>query len=362
MAIKNDVLNTLLVANGIYIAGTTVQDFNSKAADVYDDFSAYYTLQNNVSQAELDTILAAAYSNGEVDLKNLFDHGIPQAIPGFAEDLLSNDKAAVEPNSLIPGINVFTFEYSGQSRWIPYAELPWPENWFTNSSYSTSIVVGWWVYEPGTRSGVPSDTEFSIYRLDTTRTDLNEPPYDLNVIYSASIQKSTYHATVGSEIFYKLIPGGVQSQGGGGTGILTENTSVFLNSAHEYLIGGQTPGTAVIASTKEAVVSTQLMQNIQDGIAVEALDGVTGTVKAFVPTDAILADGYDSSILNSTDSVTGHILTIENFLPALQLYDQNIPRPDMSAYPSFANVNAACATEAEVQALIQEVISERSAQ
>lgn len=324
MTVYNDVLNTLLVANGIYIAGTTAQEFDANAASVYSDFSAYYTLQNNVSQAELETMLAAAYSNGEVDLKNLFDHGIPQAIPGFAEDLLSNDKAAVESNSLIPGINVFTFEHNSQSRWIPYAELPWPESWFKDSSYLISVVLAWCVYEPGTRIGVPRDAELSVYRLNTDRTDLNEPPYDFDTVYSNRIMKTTYHAIVQNESYYKFIPGGVQNLGAGGNGIPTENTSIFLNSAYEYLIGGQTPGTAVIASTKEAVVSTQLMQNIQNGIAVEALDGVTGTVKAFVPTNAILADGYDSSILNSTDSVTGHILTIDNILPALQMYDTNL--------------------------------------
>ena len=59
--------------------------------------------------------------------------------------------------------------------------------------------------------------------------------------------------------------------------------------------------------------------------------------------------------------ITGDLITLDVLEAAFNKYDQNVPLPDMSAYPSFVNVNAACATEAEVQALIQEVISERSA-
>ena len=73
----------------------------------------------------------------------------------------------------------------------------------------------------------------------------------------------------------------------------------------------------------------------------------------------ILPDGTE--ILADDIDIDGDIVTLDVLEAAFARYDQNVPLPDMSAYPSFATVNAACATEAEVQALIQEVISERSA-
>lgn len=56
----------------------------------------------------------------------------------------------------------------------------------------------------------------------------------------------------------------------------------------------------------------------------------------------------------------GDLITLSTLQAAFARYDQNVPLPDMSQYPTFADLNGSYATRAEVLAMIQQVINGRS--
>lgn len=56
----------------------------------------------------------------------------------------------------------------------------------------------------------------------------------------------------------------------------------------------------------------------------------------------------------------GDLITLSTLQAAFARYDQNVPLPDMSQYPTFADINGSYATRAEVLAMIQQVINGRS--
>lgn len=59
--------------------------------------------------------------------------------------------------------------------------------------------------------------------------------------------------------------------------------------------------------------------------------------------------------------ITGDLITLDVLEAAFNRYDQNVPLPDMSQYPTFADINGSYATIAQVQAMVDQVIAGRSA-
>ena len=309
-------LQAACIAGGIYIAGTTINEFNVNSQEIYDAFSDYYTTQNNISASELEAILAGSYTNGNIDLSALTAAGITGAIPGFAQVLMNGGYAvggADSNGALVSRMGVNGVDYPLYSGSMSHYEDVMQYN--ANESRFTYLAGYMQFKQQG-------------YNYTFVRYFFTDPPSDgvvpLRVASNASFGAELRLSNV-KTVYFDLRDdgsiGAISSRTGSYEsfyGVNTVNGYPSNSSVHNMLLSS----CAYAVSGYNNVVSTGVAQ----GVLATVADGVTagtfarmneGIVQAFNPTAEQLQMGYDASILQGVEQAVADLGTISTGIAAL---------------------------------------------